>query len=119
MQACTDAEILARASTEARIVVSADTDFGTLLAARGEALRAESSASTPAADRRVNAVGNDRSCAEHLLRSHPALHAGNGPLCHRQRPGKPSPAQASVRDGAGSGSGGDGGGRLASRSAVQ
>lgn len=38
MQASTDAEILTRAATEARIVVSADTDFGTLLAARGEAL---------------------------------------------------------------------------------
>ncbi len=38
MQASTDAEILARAAVELRVVVSADTDFGTLLAARGEAL---------------------------------------------------------------------------------
>jgi predicted nuclease of predicted toxin-antitoxin system len=34
MQAATDEEIFARAAIENRIVVSADTDFGTLLAAR-------------------------------------------------------------------------------------
>ena len=34
MQAATDAEVLDRAEQEERIVVSADTDFGTLLAAR-------------------------------------------------------------------------------------
>jgi predicted nuclease of predicted toxin-antitoxin system len=38
MQASTDSEILSRAAVELRVVVSADTDFGTLLAARGEAL---------------------------------------------------------------------------------
>jgi predicted nuclease of predicted toxin-antitoxin system len=38
MQVSTDQEILARAAVEARIVVSADTDFGTLLATREEAL---------------------------------------------------------------------------------
>jgi predicted nuclease of predicted toxin-antitoxin system len=37
MQAATDEDILARAAVESRIVVSADTDFGTLLAARNEA----------------------------------------------------------------------------------
>lgn len=37
MQASTDQEILARAVVEARVVVSADTDFGTLLAAQEEA----------------------------------------------------------------------------------
>lgn len=36
MQASTDQEILARAVVETRVVVSADTDFGTLLAAQGE-----------------------------------------------------------------------------------
>jgi predicted nuclease of predicted toxin-antitoxin system len=38
MQASTDEGILARAALEKRIVVSADTDFGTLLAAQGAAL---------------------------------------------------------------------------------
>jgi predicted nuclease of predicted toxin-antitoxin system len=37
MQASTDQEILARAVAETRVVVSADTDFGTLLAAQDEA----------------------------------------------------------------------------------
>jgi predicted nuclease of predicted toxin-antitoxin system len=37
MQASTDQEILARAVTETRVVVSADTDFGTLLAPQDEA----------------------------------------------------------------------------------
>lgn len=36
MQAATDDEIFARAQEEQRIVVSADTDFGTLLATRRE-----------------------------------------------------------------------------------
>jgi predicted nuclease of predicted toxin-antitoxin system len=36
MQAAADAEIFDRAANEGRIVVSADTDFGTLLAARRE-----------------------------------------------------------------------------------
>lgn len=36
MQAATDEEIFARAQEEQRIVVSADTDFGTLLATRHE-----------------------------------------------------------------------------------
>jgi predicted nuclease of predicted toxin-antitoxin system len=36
MQASADQEILARAVGEARVVVSADTDFGTLLAAQEE-----------------------------------------------------------------------------------
>jgi predicted nuclease of predicted toxin-antitoxin system len=36
MQASTDEEIMARAAAEERIVVSADTDFGTLLALRSE-----------------------------------------------------------------------------------
>jgi predicted nuclease of predicted toxin-antitoxin system len=35
MQAAADEEILARATSENRIIVSADTDFGALLAARG------------------------------------------------------------------------------------
>ncbi len=35
MQAASDAEIFDRAATEERIVVSADTDFGMLLASRG------------------------------------------------------------------------------------
>ena len=34
MQAATDAEVLSRADQEERVVVLADTDFGTLLAAR-------------------------------------------------------------------------------------
>ena len=34
MQAATDAEVLERAEQEERVVVSADTDFGTLLVAR-------------------------------------------------------------------------------------
>ena len=38
MQAATDVDILARAASESRIVVSADTDFGTLLAGREETL---------------------------------------------------------------------------------
>jgi predicted nuclease of predicted toxin-antitoxin system len=37
MQAATDGDILARAAGESRIVVSADADFGTLLAVREEA----------------------------------------------------------------------------------
>lgn len=36
MQAATDEEIFARAQEEQRIIVSADTDFGTLLATRRE-----------------------------------------------------------------------------------
>ena len=37
MQAASDEEILVRAQEEQRVVVSADTDFGTLLATRGDA----------------------------------------------------------------------------------
>ena len=36
LQAASDEEIFAKAAAEGRILVSADTDFGTLLAARGE-----------------------------------------------------------------------------------
>jgi len=38
MQQSTDEDLLKRAGAESRVVVSADTDFGTLLALRGHAL---------------------------------------------------------------------------------